>query len=217
MYKTRRRNYRRKTFRRKKYGRKRVYSRRRRSAWSRPLSVKRVVYQKLMITGNDTTSFGYGALSFALNDLPNYTEYTNLYDFFRITGVKLRFRMTQDRASTASNQGQKPTLIVARDYNDTAAWSSITDAAQYPKFKYLLFSHDGNQMYQASMFLRPAVLTNTYKTAVSSGYSANWKAKVSTVDYSCPFYGLKYAYERLFAGYSIEVHATYYVKFWNPI
>lgn len=201
---------------RRTYTRRPRYGRRRRRVPD-TLRCKRRVYQKVILTGNDVTSYGQGALIFKLEDLPNYGEFTNLYDRFRITGVKLIWRMTQDKATTAAYQGQKPTLVLARDYNDSVSWSTINDAMQYQKSKIITLSHDGNQQYTTSMFLKPAVSMSTYRVGVTNANSASWKAQVSTADYNTPFYGVKYAYERLYAGYSLECSAIYYIKFWNMI
>lgn len=65
---------------------------------------------------------GTGIFKFALQDLPGYTDFTNLYENFRITGVKLRFLPTIGTESDAANANttvmEPLALCIDRGAND---------------------------------------------------------------------------------------------------
>lgn len=132
--------YRRKrTYRRKTYGRKRAYRKRfgRKYRYSKR-------GQKLYMFKRWTSVFGViqadsvtptlQAFNFSLNDLPNYTEFTNLYDQYKINCVKIMFtpQMTVNNSlSTANNPAANVRFFSAIDYNDSTAPASIDELREY--------------------------------------------------------------------------------------
>lgn len=76
---------------------------------------------------NDSSnlSFGNGIFKFKLNDLPGYTDFTNLYENFKLTGVRLRFLPnigTSSDGATASSTIMEPlALCIDRGANDNIA------------------------------------------------------------------------------------------------
>lgn len=66
-----------------------------------------------------------GALSFALSDLPGYTEFTSLYDQYRFVAVEVKFTAVYPTYNAvASATSQWGMFYTAIDYDDATAGSS---------------------------------------------------------------------------------------------
>lgn len=74
---------------------------------------------------------GYG-FSFGLSDLPSSGELTALYDHYRLDTVEIRFELTGSGVSVAPAETPAgPTILIAPDYDDNTAPSSISVIQQY--------------------------------------------------------------------------------------
>lgn len=180
-----------------------------------PFFCTRTVYQSQVISGSDSVSYGYGSRTFALSDVPSYSEFTSLFDSYKLSAVKVTFSLQRNtqNATTSTNAGWFPNLIVAKDYNDSTFPTSITDMMQIRGVRTLRFN-ENKQVY--SMYLKPARLQVTYQGVGTVGYGPSWKGFMATNDYNVPHYGLKFGWEKLFAGMNIDIQTKYYFTFKDP-
>jgi len=127
----------------------------------------------------------FGALNFNLNALPNATEFTTLFDQYKICNVKVSFmpRGNSAEGGTNNNIGKLFTVI---DYDDDTAPTSIDQLMQYPNLTTTAASRT------LTRSLKPKFAASVYQTAVLSGYGARtgWLDCDATV---VPHYGIKYA------------------------
>lgn len=96
----------------------------------------RKVRQSLVVT-NDINPINY-AMSWTLNSLPNYTEFTNLFDQYRINYIEVKFIYDHNVGEVASSAGIAananmglPNVYLARDYDDASALGGIDEYLQY--------------------------------------------------------------------------------------
>lgn len=78
-------------------------------------------------------------LTFRLNQVPNYTEFTNLYDMYKINGVKMVFIPKQNQSiSIGSVNNASPTarFFTALDYNDATPPTTVDDIREYQSCKF---------------------------------------------------------------------------------
>lgn len=80
------------------------------------------------------------AYQFTLDSLPNYTEFTNLYDLYKITGIKLSFVPSASEyinsvtsGTNAQNGFQRFNSVL--DFDDTAVPTSENQLLQYASLK----------------------------------------------------------------------------------
>lgn len=71
---------------------------------------------------------------FKLNQLPNYTDFTNLYDTYKICGIATKYIFDKN-SSANDNTGDIPRLITVNDYNDTTAPANESAMLEYASFK----------------------------------------------------------------------------------
>lgn len=200
--------YRRKTTMRRRPRRTRVRRRTRRSL--RTLKVyhfKRTV-QLASITGGLAQQFG--ALTFQLDDLPNYTEFTNLFDDYRINAVSLKFipnRNSSDFAGGVAPPGISNFYTVF-DYNDATVPGAVNDLMQYPNLKITQSSR------MLTRTLRPASLDVVSAGGTTASVNPKWKQWLSTASPDVNHYGLKYCLDAFSAANAVtyQVYATFYIS-----
>lgn len=134
-----------------------------------------------------------GALSFNLASLPNATEFTNLFDQYKIMKVKLDFIPFGDTVnlpiSTMSGSTSLVSpggpLITAIDYDDNTTPGAASDLLQYQNSKVTPVPR------RLKMSLRPKFATEVYRSATTTGYGA--RSGWLDTDYAnIPHYGVKY-------------------------
>lgn len=207
-----RRTYRKRTFRKRTTNRnyrKRFTKRTRTSKRGQKLYLfKRHCAPFGALTINDITNT-YTAYNFSLNDVPNVSEFTTLYDVYKINAVKITFRpqMTDNVSlSSINNAAASNRFFTAIDYNDSVSPTSIDEIRQYQSCKVtgLLRTH--------KRYFRPRIMDS------SSVYSPGNKW-LNTATTSTNYFGLKVAVEptqsTIATSMTYSIECTYYLSFKN--
>lgn len=203
----------------RKYRRKRVAGRRKRinrRNVAKRVNVKKDTHYfkrfayKATING-DVSRTAKGALTFSLNDLPGLTDYTSLFDYYKISGVKLRITTFLDANSQAPGNSFFPKMYSCIDYDDANVPTDSDEMRQRTNCKIRWLAP--NRSY--SVFLRPKYLKNVYISGVSSGYEIGKQQWLDLSNTNIPHYGFKYVIENLFPdlGQCVQIEATYYLSF----
>lgn len=156
-----------------------------------------------------TASATYGAMVFKLSDLDNYTEFTNLFDRYRICGIKVTFEpnITGFDANAGANAFTLPMLLTAIDHNDSATPGSMAELMQYRTLK------KTRAHVTHSRYFKPAVLTSAYESAVATAYIPKWKQWLTCDDPATPHYAIKYGISA-YSDVEFTVSWRTYIKFY---
>lgn len=133
-------------------------------------------------TSDTWTHLGY---SFNLAQIAAYSEITNLFDWYRISGVKLTFMPLQSEASIASSWAGIPTMVYVKDFNDASAPTSQTDLMQYPGVRTMRLSRP------ISIYIKPRcsqAVGGTTVIAKAEGKNGQW---IDTSAVDVIHYGVK--------------------------
>lgn len=185
-----RRNYRRRTL------RKRRPMRRTRRIIRRPMTkslrvhhFKRTFQLSTIATSNTGPTFaGY---SFTLSQLPNASEFTNLFDLYRINKILVRFvpnHNSSDVAGTGSAQISNFHSVL--DYNDATAPTSLDQMYEYQNWKFTR----GTSIHQR--LWRPTTFDMVAVSGGSSSANPQWRQWLSTSVTNIPHFGLKVGIEQ---------------------
>jgi len=141
---------------------------------------------------NDVTS----AISFEfkLSDMPAYTEFTALFDKYRIDKAEVNFQLINNPNGPATLNGNTvtnacnffPKLYYCRDYDDSST-VTLTQIKERSGTKMVVL--EPNKIVRIK--LKPAVAVQLYKTSTTTGYSPKWGAFVDAAQPDVPHYGLK--------------------------
>lgn len=231
------RSYRRRRFTTRRYGtsrrpayrrRRTGYSRRRTGGYRRPsrlsygtqYSFKRTMHAgQVLVSQTDdagTTYLGYsGAYTFKLSDLPNYTEFTNLYDQYKITGIAIEFRPTfsgldLNFSANSANGTLIPDIRSVVDLDDDTPIANENELLQYQNIKWTR----GTKVHRR--YFKPKFATEIFRTALTTGYRPS-QGYLDTSYPEIPHYGFKVWIDDTAAteasAWLYRVYVTYYVKF----
>lgn len=185
--------------------RKRVFKSRVSRSLPYSKAVNQHMYQRYATTPTEftmTTAEQPQAEKFQLNYIKGYSEFVALYDRYKITSVEMQITLINNPDSywgpnpsdytltTNGVQGRSnwyPKMWYVRDYDDenTISLSAIKERANV---KCIIMRP--NKIYKIR--IRPAVLAQTYATAVSTGYAPKWKQWIDMQQQDVPHYGIKY-------------------------
>lgn len=164
----------------------------------------------------------FDALSFNLVDLPNVSEFVNLFQFYKFGMVELSFYVTTppiagaittgSSAGTANAVFGKAELWVDKDvYNPTAPTDinilqqrSTTQKVQFDERK-------GNKVV---VRLKPEVLNPIYGGLVTTAYARGGRPWLTTNNVSVPHYGIEFAIRIPFNGVTaaMDIELQYRVE-----
>ena len=142
-------------------------------------------------SGSDTMATRQvgGAMTFALQCCSDYGDFTNLFDRYKITGVKLQFLYQCNIANNDSTTGTNalPLLSYSFDCDDNNVPTSLEEVQkkQYCHQKIL----NGNYMF--SVYLKPRILKEVYASSITSGYNSAKATWLDSANVGVPHYGLK--------------------------
>lgn len=152
-----------------------------------------------------------GAMTFSLSSLPNASEFTALFDEYKIMKVKLDFIPFGDNVNLPISSMSGSTslvspggpLITAIDYDDNNTPGAAADLLQYQASKVTPVPK------RMKMSLSPKFSTEVYRSGVATGYGAR-KGWLDCVNSDIPHYGVKYwmnAPSSLASSFSYQVWA----------
>lgn len=156
-----------------------------------------------------------GGLKFTLAQLPNYTEFSTLFDRFRITHVQLQFFLKYSPDSGAADpsgnqqNATHPVMYLVKDYDDDSTPSSLNVIREHAKVQMQVM--DPNKL--VTFNIKPATLSETYRSNVATTYSPQWKQWIDMATPDTPYYGCKFGVENFFgSNQTIQVRATYWIE-----
>lgn len=207
----------RRLFRKKRAPRKTGRTYRKRRMGSKPGTIKLVRWSSAVspnchvnLVGNDTIFSGTSATTFGLNNVNGNGEIISMFDNYRITKVQYRWVCTRspEFATGANNKGIYPRINWTHDFNDQIAISRDL-IYQRANMKEAYFTSDRQKSRWYT--LKPSILAVMYESSTTSAYSPKWRQWLDTND-TAPHYGIKYAWDQLFAGVNVNLEAKIFME-----
>jgi hypothetical protein len=131
-----------------------------------------------------------GSLQFSLDQVPGYTEFTNLYDAYSIDSVDITFVWWQPYSGVTSGAAQSPCMIITPDYDDAATPATFDEVGEFSTASLHPMSLAKNSF---TITVKPRVATSLFRAGVTSGYG--WGGQSQVIDCGTadvPHYGLKW-------------------------
>lgn len=214
--------------------RKRRYTRRRRTgrkrAWRRNFKTRNyrrtksgTLHQFVRFVNRGTvncttgTSSTFGTLSFKLSDVPTVTDFSNLYDQYRIKAVKVSFIPVTNVTfrSNSSDLAVVGTAMSDRfftvlDFNDTTNPTSINAMREYKNCKWTPYTRIHKR------FFYPKPLEEMSGNIPANPIGNPW---VPTAFNNVDYYGLKWGFEHpstIATGSYFTIECKYYLQLRQP-
>lgn len=158
---------------------------------------------------------------FSLADIPNPSEFSNLFDAYMITGVMLQIKMINNPtsnfepfSSTQTGANFYPTIWYTPDHDDHAT-VTLPQIKEFERVRHKVL-HPNREL---NIMLRPTTLTQLYRSTTTTGYSQNRRRQwIDMAQTDVPHYGIKMVFDfegltsNAGAEYNFKVNAKYYFK-----
>ncbi len=165
--------------------------------------------QNVLTITSSTTLVQYGALSFQLSDLANYSSWTAVFDRYRVRSVRVTFNQRALQLNTSPNAFNAPRFATVIDYDDATAPTSF---AQLDKYSTYAGVTSTNNLVRHFV---PRASRPVYISGVSTGYQESDPDAWNDCAYpSIPHFGIKYALDTsIYAASSVyEVLAEFLIE-----
>lgn len=164
------------------------------------------------------TDYRFDGVSMYTTALPSVTEFSNLFDQWRLKSVIVRCDFASGYSNSASTPIILPNIYYVADYDDSQD-CDLNAMLQYPQCQVHNFYRNGYEPFQVS--LSPKPLRDVAGSGISTGYGpmavAPW---LRTADMSLPHYGLKMALDWMGKVQTSDVQMVitiwYNLEFTNP-
>jgi len=188
-----------KRFKSRRTSRKRMSRSKRRRGGKYSKAISQHVYARYgaeAINANVTDlEYGKGE-AFTFDGIKGYTEFSALYDRYRITCVQMELTLVNNPDSFLYTEGPVnnqnltnwfPKFWYVKDYDDNTA-PTLAQLRERSNVKNFVLRP--NKTYKVK--IRPAILNQTYRTVASTGYSPHWKQWIDMQNTDVPHYGFKW-------------------------
>lgn len=160
------------------------------------------------------------SLSFALGQSQNYTDFTALFDRYKLTGAKVTF-LYQISEATAGGAQVLPTINYGVDYDDNAPPTSLDVMKQKQNTKRRILT--ANRPY--SIFVKPRHLNTVLDAGgATSNVLSSTSGWLNCENPNVPHQGLKFWIQDLYSGGSttttiqskLDISIQLYLKLKDP-
>lgn len=146
------------------------------------------------VSGLNGTGFVGTSFQFKLSDLINASEFTVLYDQFRILKATLYFQWNAAALDTTQIQTSvlmnPPVIMYHRDYDDATVLTH-SEFHERSATKYKRMRAGGI----TALTVTPAVLAQNFEGATATAYSPKWRQWLDCADSATPHYGMKVGFK----------------------
>lgn len=161
------------------------------------------------IVGNAAYNPYLQCTTIQLGQLPGVTDFTNLFDRYMITYVKVRYHLKIDPSAQVASAASFPKLYYLRDYDDSNAPASLDEMRQHSKVTYRVM----NPNKPITFGFRPATLAEVYRSPLTTSYSPKWNQWIDMADTTVPHFGWKIGVDDFTnTNYRCEVEAQIWFK-----
>lgn len=149
----------------------------------------------------------FDALSFALSDLPNFSEFVNLFQFYMMGMVELHFYVTTPPIAPVITTGGagavnsvfgKAELLIDKDVFNPTAPTDISFLQQRGTLQKIQF--DERKGGKVVVRLKPEVLNPIYNGLVTTAYARGGRPWLTTNNSGVPHYGVEFGIRIPFNG-----------------
>lgn len=165
----------------------------------------------VLLTGTDAAPDQQATTIFTLGDVAGASEITALFDNYKITKVQYRWVITRnpDWNNTTANRGWSVRVAWAHDFNDQVV---IPQALLFQRAGLKEVYLNSDRLQSRWYSIRPAILVNQYESLTSTSYGPKWRQWIDTSETATPHYGIKYAYQNLYAGTNLRLEAKIFME-----
>lgn len=166
---------------------------------------KRFTYNAATLINNTLNDTPFSAV-FRLSDVPNSTEFQNLYDQYKITAIKWKLMV---RSSDYASGITAPKILSVIDKDDSLAPTNMSEILQYQNLKVSQFGTSHTR------YLKPSVGYQLGDLTTLVNMRAVGKGWIDMANPNVPHYGIKGIITPSSTALAFDLLCTYYLAFKN--
>lgn len=145
---------------------------------------------------------------YRLSDMPNYQDFTDLYDTYKICGIREKFVFEHNSSEIGSDE--VPNLLTCNDFNDVTAPASENEMLEYSSFKVSRMDKPIKRYFRPTCSSTTSGVARFIKstwipTSVSANIHCGLKIAVNTNDTAT---GTTFG--------TVKIYTTYYIACRTP-
>lgn len=154
-----------------------------------------------------------GGFSFQLDEVPNYAEFTALFDQYKIAAVAVTCYFNSNNIQVQSavpfNACRWISVI---DYNSSGTFAGLDDAREFQTAEIGAYP---DWKAKHTRYIKPRIRTVVEDNSASLVAGGNRTGWIDTTVANIPHYGYRYIFEQLTSPYTgnVEFEAVYYMQF----
>lgn len=176
-------------------------------------SFKRMVASPGTIVGSPAFLPYLNTFSYTLAGITNPSDFSNLYDQYRINYIVAKFWLKIDPSAQTAAGASYPKAYWYRDLDDTSLPTSLNEIRENATAKCVVM----NPNRPVTIAFKPNTLNTLYGTALASTYQPVWGVWHDMSQTSTIYYGFKFAIDDLQnTNYQVSTEVTYYLQCRQP-
>lgn len=166
-------------------------------------------FEQAYLVGSAVYNPWLAGVVFQIAQIPNVSEFSNLFDRYMITHIKLKWYLTIDPSAQTAATASYPRLFWVPDYDDSTTPASINEIREHARCRDAVL-HPNRPII---MNIKPAVLQEVYRGAVTTTYAPKWRTWLDMAVTDCPHYGLKAAIDDFTnLNYKLRIEGVMYFR-----
>jgi len=159
----------------------------------------------------------FGAKSFALDDISDYSNYTAIYDQWRIVGVQVNFILRKNVSDQDDTTQYAQWALLTEDHDDATAPTTMATLQGYNSVKQWHFL----KTPVFKMFVRPNITAAAFSAGAFTGYTLGRTGHggpwVDCANPDVKYYGIKWGFPSMGGvtsnTYACDIMCKYYIQF----
>lgn len=148
-----------------------------------------------------------------IDNIVNPTDFTTLYDQYRINYVVMKFYLKRDPSAQAAAAAVVPRLYWYRDLDDSSAPADLNEMRENSRVTIKTL----NMYRPVTIKVRPNSLANAYQSALANNYTPKWKQWVDMTQRATPHYIGKFAVDDMSNNdYRVDIETIVYFSCRQP-
>jgi hypothetical protein len=187
---------------------KRVVSKAKRANIGRDVHYfKRMINNPGQFVGNALYTPLLQANSFNFNQLTGASEFTTLFDQYKIEKIMVKFFLKIDPSAQSAAGASYPKFYWVADHDDDTAAPTLNALREHTKCRVRVM----NPNRPVTVIFKPSILGMRYKTVSTTGYSPMFNQWLDCNDSTVPHYGIKWGIDDLTnTNYKVDTEVTYW-------
>lgn len=168
---------------------------------------KRMINNPGQFVGNALYAPLLQANSFNFNQLTGASEFTTLFDMYKIEKIQVRFYLKIDPSAQSAAGASYPKMYWVIDHDDDTAPPTLNALREHSKCRVKVM----NPNRPVTITFKPSILGMRYKTVSTTAYTPMFNQWIDCNDPTTPQYGCKWGVDDLTnTNYKIDTEVTYW-------